>query len=85
MSRRAWVYRDEVVAPVISVRMEDLERLAPAAHLRIPEKVALRRLEEILRSLEKAMDEIPAPGVSRDQVESFRAHVRKMKARLVGA
>lgn len=58
--------------------------LALAAHLRIPEKVALRRLDEIPRSLEKAMDEIPSPWVSRDQAETFRAHVREMKARLCG-
>ncbi len=58
--------------------------LALAGHLRIPEKVARRRIEALPARLLAAMDAIPSPWVEPEQAEAFRGHVRGMAGRLAG-
>ena len=56
--------------------------LALAHHLRIPEKVARRRIEELPARLVAAMDAIPSPWVAPGQAGALREHVHGMAGRL---
>ena len=63
-------------------RLELRDFLALAQHLRIPEKVARRRIGELPTRLVAAMDAIPSPWVAPGQAAALREHVHGMMDRL---